>query len=170
MVQVRVREGHQSLVRTYSGVSFYRDTWREIKDKRLIERLKEFDVLEFRGKSKEIIETVADTVKDTVNEIVNDVTEKIVGEEKEGEEIWTEEKLNKLEFRELKAVGATFNTTDRSKTQLIKEILKIQADIIKEEEKLDKALEPVEGDEDIEEIPRKEQGERKELKPGEEIK
>jgi len=47
-------------------------------------------------------------------------------EEKPKEEIYKKSDLEKLSFKELKEIGAKFGTTDRSKKNLIKEILNLQ--------------------------------------------
>jgi len=56
--------------------------------------------------------------------------EKLVEKKKKVKEVekvkYTKKELNLLEFKELKVIGKKFGTTDRSKVNLIKEILKLQ--------------------------------------------
>ena len=47
-------------------------------------------------------------------------------DKKINKKIFTKEDLKKLSFNELKKIGKKFGTTDRSKTNLIKEIIKLQ--------------------------------------------
>ena len=66
------------------------------------------------------------TAEKVVKEEVKEVVEEIVEKEVESGEKYTKKELEKLEFKELKVIGRTFNTTDRSKKGLIKEILELQ--------------------------------------------
>jgi len=52
--------------------------------------------------------------------------EKVLIKEEQKKELYKKIDLEKLSLKELKEIGKKFNTTDRSKTKLIEEILKLQ--------------------------------------------
>lgn len=125
-MQVRVKEGLQGGVRIYAGITFYGDEWRNIKDPKEIELLKaSTDSLEYRNKAEEVKDKIVERVK----EVIKPKEEKTEG-------IYTEKQLNEMEFRDIRAIGIKMGNelgikdrskfTDRNKTKLIAEILKIQ--------------------------------------------
>jgi len=77
------------------------------------DNIHEFEKKEFSKKVEEpkVIE------KEEVSDIVENIEDK---------KVYTKSGLEKLSFKELKVIGLEFGTTDRSKKNLIKEILKLQ--------------------------------------------
>ncbi|MFW9872057.1 MAG: hypothetical protein ACFFG0_03070 [Candidatus Thorarchaeota archaeon] len=64
-------------------------------------------------------------VKDKAEKQIDDMIDEVV-ELEDTKEIYKKEDLQKLSMKELKKIGKKFGTTDRSKKNLIKEILKLQ--------------------------------------------
>jgi len=89
----------------------------------------EFPGLKIDGKQvtkENISEFEINSKKKEVNsEIRREIVEETYPEETK-EELYKKSDLEKLSFKELKVIGKKFGTTDRSKANLIKEILKLQ--------------------------------------------
>uniref|UniRef100_A0A6M3K1V8 Uncharacterized protein n=1 Tax=viral metagenome TaxID=1070528 RepID=A0A6M3K1V8_9ZZZZ len=81
------------------------------------------NIHEFELKPKEEIKVIEVPEEIKVIEKTEDTLE--VPEET-FKELYTKSDLEKLSFKELKVIGKKFGTTDRSKSKLIKEILKLQ--------------------------------------------
>jgi len=84
------------------------------------------NIHEFELKSEGSIKVktkVEDITQKSVPRESSEIVEEVIEEENKK---YTEKELEKLSFKELKKIGKKFGTTDRSKVNLIKEILNLQ--------------------------------------------
>jgi len=134
-----LKEGEQKVIKNVGLVKF--SNFPKDKQKEIMDRLSEKDEVMALGQkgilpgikidgkevTKENIQEfeINPEKKATNSEIRREIVEETYPEETK-EELYKKSDLEKLSFKELKVIGKKFGTTDRSKANLIKEILKLQ--------------------------------------------
>jgi len=135
-----MKKGEQTIVKNFGGkVSLSR--FPEEHRNKILKRLAEKDETMARGLTGELPGLLIDgkqVTKDNIHEfelkpkkiaVSKEIRKEIVEEtypKEVKEELYKKSDLEKLSMKELKVIGKEFGTTDRSKKNLIKEILKLQ--------------------------------------------
>lgn len=131
-----LKKGEPTVVKNF-GNKLSLSNFSEEQRKKIMGRLAEKDEVMARGLEGEIPGLIIDgkqVTRDNIHEFEiskkvdkpRELKEEVKEPEKVKSNLYKKEDLEKLSFKELKEIGKEFGTTDRSKKNLIKEIIRLQ--------------------------------------------